>query len=99
MQSTATTVQAYLDALPAERRVIIDAVHSVIRANLDPAYAEVMQYGMMSWVIPHSVHPPGYHCSPKEPVPFAALALGSGFMAWRLRWVLQGLRGGVLRAV
>ena len=92
MQSTATTVQAYLDALPAERRVIIDAVHNVIRANLDPAYAEVMQYGMMSWVIPHSVHPPGYHCNPKEPVPFAALASQKNYVSLYLMGLYVGCK-------
>ena len=93
MQSTAMTVQAYLDTLPAERRVMIESVRSVIAANLDPAYAEVMQYGMMSWVIPHSVHPPGYHCNPKEPVPFAALASQKNYVALYLMGLYVGCTG------
>jgi len=93
MQSTAMTVQAYLDTLSAERRVMIESVRSVIAANLDPAYAEVMQYGMMSWVIAHSVHPPGYHCKPTEPVPFAALASQKNYVALYLMGLYVGCTG------
>ena len=74
MQSSAATPQAYLAALPDERRAILTAVRDVILANLDPQYAELMQYGMLSYVIPHSIYPVGYHCDAKQPVPFAAIA-------------------------
>lgn len=33
-----------------------------------------MQYGMIGYYVPHSVYPPGYHCDPKQPLPFAGLA-------------------------
>ena len=29
-----------------------------------------MNYGMPSWVVPHSTYPKGYHCSPELPLPF-----------------------------
>ena len=74
MQSKATTVQKYLAELPADRRATIKAVRAVLRANLDPVFAEVMQYGMIGYVVPHSVYPPGYHCDPKQPLPFICLA-------------------------
>ena len=35
MKSKATTVKAYLASLPADRRLGIEAVRKVIRANLD----------------------------------------------------------------
>lgn len=74
MQSKATTVAQYLKELPADRRVMLETVAKVVRANLDPRLAEGMSYGMMGWYVPHSVFPLGYHCDPKQPLPFAGLA-------------------------
>lgn len=74
MQSKATTVEAYLKELPEDRRAAIEAVRAVIRKNLPKGYAEGMQYGMIGYFVPHDVYPPGYHCDPKQPVPFAGLA-------------------------
>lgn len=74
MQSKATTVAAYLKALPADRRASIEAIRAVVLANMDPALEEGMQYGMIGWYIPHTVFPAGYHCDPKQPLPFACIA-------------------------
>lgn len=74
MQSKAKTVAQYLKELPADRRRTIEAVAEVIRANIDPRMEEGMGYGMMGWYVPHAVFPPGYHCDPKQPLPFAGLA-------------------------
>lgn len=74
MQSKATTVAKYLAELPADRRATVAAVREVVRANLDPDFEEGMGYGMISWHVPHRVYPPGYHCDPSKPLPFAALA-------------------------
>lgn len=74
MQSTAKTVAQYLKELPADRRQTLEAVAKVVRANLDPRLEEGMGYGMMGWYVPHRVFPLGYHCDPKQPLPFAGLA-------------------------
>jgi hypothetical protein len=74
MQSKAATVHEYLDSLPPDRREAIEALRAVILANLDPLFAEGMQYGMIGFFLPHSVYPAGYHCDPRQPLPFAALA-------------------------
>lgn len=74
MQSKAATVAEYLAALPEDRRAIIQALREVIRKNLDKDFAEGMQYGMIGYFVPHSVFPAGYHCDPKQPLPYAGLA-------------------------
>ena len=33
-----------------------------------------MQYGMLGYVVPHNIYPDGYHCNPKDALPFMALA-------------------------
>jgi hypothetical protein len=72
MQSKATTVQAYLRSLPEDRRAAISAVRDVMLKNLDPSYEKGIQYGMIGYYPPHRVYPQGYHCDPKQPLPFAA---------------------------
>jgi len=81
MQSKAKTVAQYLASLPAERREAIVAVRKVILANLDRDLEEGMQYGMIGYYVPHSVFPDGYHCDPKQPVPYAGLASQKNYMS------------------
>jgi len=81
MQSKAKTVTQYLAGLPADRREAIKAVRAVILKNLPKGYKEGMQYGMIGYFVPHSVYPPGYHCDPKQPLPFASLASQKNHMA------------------
>ena len=56
-------------------------MRDVIVRNLDDDYEETMGYGMISWVVPHRVYPAGYHCNPKQPLPFACLASQKNHMA------------------
>lgn len=90
MQSAAPTVREYLDSLPGERRAILDAVREVILANLDAGYSEAMQYGMIGYAVPHSVFPAGYHCSPDQPLPFAALASQKNYVSLYLMGLYTG---------
>ena len=81
MQSKATTVEAYLKELPEDRRKALEAIRKVFKKNLGKGYEEGMQYGMIGYFVPHSVYPDGYHCDPKQPLPFAGLASPKNHMA------------------
>ena len=81
MQSKATTVQQYLKELPADRRSAIEGVRKLILKNLDPVFEEGMQYGMIGYYVPHSVYPSGYHCDPRQPLPFICLASQKNYMS------------------
>lgn len=59
--------------LPADSRAIVEAVRAAILANLDPIYEEGVLYDMIGYYVPHRVYPPGYHCKPSIPLPFAVL--------------------------
>ncbi len=61
MQSDAKTPDEYLTELDPTRREAISAVRSVILDNLPDGYEEVMQYGMISYVVPSSVVPETYN--------------------------------------
>ena len=74
MQSKATTVEAYVAELPEDRQKMINEFRKVIKKNLPKGFQECMNYGMIGWVVPHSKYPGGYHCNPKDPLPFMGLA-------------------------
>lgn len=74
MQSKAASVREYLASLPEDRRKTVEAVRAVILKNLGKGFEERMQYGMIGYCVPHGVYPAGYHCDPKQPLPFAGLA-------------------------
>jgi hypothetical protein len=81
MQSKAVTVEQYLSELLDDRRRAVQVVRDVIIKNLDTAYEEGMQYGMIGYYVPHRVYPNGYHCDPKQPLPFAGLASQKNHMS------------------
>ncbi|MCA9294335.1 MAG: DUF1801 domain-containing protein [Phycisphaerales bacterium] len=91
MQSKAKTVLEYLKSLPEDRRKAIEAVRQVIKKNLGKGFVEAMQYGMIGYVVPHSVYPAGYHCDPSQPVPFAALASQKNYMSVYLNAMYGGV--------
>ena len=81
MKSKATSVAQYLAELPVDRREAIEAVRKVLRENLDKTFEEGMQYGVIGYYVPHHVYPAGYHCDPKQPLPFACLASQKNYMS------------------
>ena len=74
MTSKSSAVEEYLSQLPEDRRAAVSAIRDTINASIGPGYEEGMQYGMIGWYVPHSVYPAGYHCDPKQPLPFASVA-------------------------
>jgi len=74
MQSDANTPDEYVDQLPEERRKAISELRNVICENLPDGFEEIMQYGMIGYVVPLSTYPDGYHVSPGTPLPFIHVA-------------------------
>ena len=81
MTSTATSAQEYLDSLPADRRAAVSQLRDTIVNNLPKGFSEGMGYGMLGYAVPHSRYPAGYHCDPKQPLPFVSLASQKNFIA------------------
>lgn len=89
MQSKARTVKEYLAELPPDRRAAIKAVRAVILKNLDNGIEEGMSYGMIGYCVPHRIYPAGYHCNPKQPLPYAGLASQKNHMSVYLSSVYE----------
>ncbi|HBC04169.1 MAG: hypothetical protein CL528_09710 [Aequorivita sp.] len=74
MQSKATTPDQYIAELPEDRKEVMQKLRETVKKNLPKGFEETMQYGMLGYVVPHSIYPDGYHCNPKDALPFMALA-------------------------
>lgn len=81
MQSSAKTVNEYLNELPEERKEAFLKLRNSILNNLPKGFEEQMSYGMLGYVVPHSIYPDGYHCTPKLPLPFMNIASQKNFIA------------------
>jgi uncharacterized protein YdhG (YjbR/CyaY superfamily) len=81
MQSKATTVEDYIKELPKERQEAMSKLRKEINKNLPKGFKEGMGYGMVGYSVPHSLYPAGYHCNPKDPLPFMGLASQKHFIA------------------
>jgi len=68
------TIDEYLEALSPDRKEPIDRLMAVIRGHLPDGFQEVINYGMPSWVVPHSMYEASYHVKPELPLPFLSLA-------------------------
>lgn len=81
MQSKAATPDEYIESLPEDRKAAIQELRKVILKNLPKGFKEEMNYGMLGYVVPHSKYPKGYHCDPKQALPFMSIASQKNFVA------------------
>ena len=98
-QSTATTVDDYLNELADDRRETISAVRRIILDNLPNGYEETMQYGMISYVIPLETYPVTYN---KQPLAYISLASQKNYVSLYLmgvyadrdteQWFVEGFK-------
>ena len=76
--SNAATVEEYLSEQTPERREAMEAIRGLILENLPPGYEEVMQYGMIAYVIPLERYPVTYN---KQALQMVALASQKNYMS------------------
>lgn len=81
MNSQETCPDSYISQLPEDRKVPIEQLRKTILDNLPSGFKEEMSYGMVGYVVPHSIFPRGYHCDPKLPLPFMSFASQKNFIA------------------
>ena len=74
MHSDAKTPQEYIDQLPSDRQEIMKRLRAAVLEHLPEGLEEIMLYGIICYVIPHSLYPKGYHVDPKLPLMMLAIA-------------------------
>ena len=81
MQIEANTPDEYIAQLPDDRKPVMEKLRKVILDNLPKGFEEVNSYGMIGYVVPHSIFPNGYHAKPELPLPFINIASQKNFIA------------------
>lgn len=77
----AATPEEYLEQLPKDRRDVIEKLRKTIKENIGKEFEETMSYNMISYVVPHSIYPPGYHVTPSQSLPFISIASQKNYVA------------------
>lgn len=82
MTSKANSPEEYIAELPEDRKEAIQKLRNTILTNLPEGFREGISYGMIGYVVPHSLYPAGYHCTPELPLPFMSFASQKNFIAF-----------------
>ena len=82
MKIEANSPDEYVEKVPEERRPSFERLRETVLDNLPAGFEEVMSYGMIGYVVPHSLYPDGYHCMPALPLPFMNIANQKNFIAF-----------------
>ncbi|MGN7760779.1 DUF1801 domain-containing protein [Paenibacillus sp. 22594] len=81
MKYESASPEDYIRQLPEERKEVIMKLRQILRDNLPVGFQETMSYGMITYVVPHQIYPPGYHVNPDQPLPFVSIASQKNFIA------------------
>ena len=82
MKIEANSPDEYVNKVPEERRPSFERLRQTVLDHLPAGFEEVMSYGMIGYVVPHSLYPDGYHCTPALPLPFINIANQKNFIAF-----------------
>jgi len=82
MKSMANTPDEYIKQLPDDRKTAIIHLRAEILKSIPKGFSEVIDYGMLCYVVPHSLYPSGYRADPKHPLPFMALASQKNYISF-----------------
>ena len=82
MKIEANSPDEYVEKVPEERRPSFELLRETVLDHLPAGFEEVMSYGMIGYVVPHSLYADGYHCTPALPLPFMNIANQKNFIAF-----------------
>lgn len=75
------SIDHYLQNVPKDQTIAFKNIRNTILQNLPKGFEEQISYGMLGYVVPHSIYPNGYHCDPTQPLPFVSLASQKKYIA------------------
>ena len=71
--NTHLTIDQWLYDIPEDRKEAVDKLRQLCKNNLPEGFEECINYNMLSYVVPKSIYPEGYHCTPDIPLPFLSI--------------------------
>ena len=81
MKIEASSVEEYIARVPEDKKPAIIELRNIIQKNIPEGFAEILNYEMIGYVVPHTIYPGGYHANPKLPIPFINIAAQKNFIA------------------
>lgn len=81
MKINASSPATYIQEVDEARRPVFEKLRETIVENIPDGFQECMSYGMIGYVVPHSIYPKGYHCDPKTPLPFINLGAQKNYIS------------------
>jgi uncharacterized protein YdhG (YjbR/CyaY superfamily) len=80
MRIESTSCDDYLSKVQEKHHDALVKLRDTIKKNLPKGFEEQLNYGMLGYVVPHTIYPDGYHCDTKLPLPFMNLASQKNFI-------------------
>lgn len=81
MKNEGNTPAEIVANCPEDRKDVMGKMRQTILESLPKGFEEGVGYGMILYFVPHTIYPAGYHCEPKQPLPFVSLASQKNFIA------------------
>ena len=81
MQSKESTIQSYIASLPEDHKDAMIKLLGILEKNLPKGFEATMANGMITYVVPHSIYPNGYHAKPAQALPFISLGSQKNYIA------------------
>lgn len=75
-------VEEYIDNVDEKRQGAFRELVEVVRKNIPQGFEEVMQYNMITYVVPLKEYPKGYLERIDEPLPFISLGVQKNHIAF-----------------
>ena len=72
----------YFSLLPDDRRDVMKKLWETICDAIPLGFEAYVSYGMPGFAVPFSRYPSGYHCDPKQPLPFLNIASQKSHIAF-----------------
>ena len=81
MKIASSSVAEYESKIPEDKKAAFIKLRETIDKNIPKGFEKNISYNMPTWVVPFSIFPAGYHCTPNQELPFVSLAAQKNFIA------------------
>lgn len=81
MNNPVNSIEEYLEQFTEDEQRVINRIREKTKSSLPKGYEEMILYNMISYVVPLSYYPKGYHVSKGTPLPYFAIAKQKHFYA------------------
>lgn len=75
------SISTYIAAVDEVRRTAFENLYNTVKQNIPNQFTEQIIYGQIGFVVPKTIYPAGYHCTPELPLPFVTLAAQKSHIA------------------